>query len=92
MYVTLLSTVFLKEKVSLTGVVALLLSVAGILFIVDPAGMASQLNFGEKSFIGIVAGIISGICFAGVIITVRYLKDDYIPDQRSYSGQHSLAY
>lgn len=77
MYVTLLSPVFLKEKVSLTGVVALLLSVAGILFIVDPAGMASQLNFGEKSFIGIVAGIISGMCFAGVIITVRYLKDDY---------------
>lgn len=77
MYVTLLSPAFLKEKVRIEGIVALLLSLTGILFIVDPAGMASQLNFGEKNFIGIIAGIVSGMCFAGVIITVRYLKDDY---------------
>lgn len=77
MYVTLLSPVFLKEKVRIMGIIALLFSLAGIIFIVDPTGMVSQVNLGGKNLIGIVAGIISGICFAGVIITVRYLKDDY---------------
>lgn len=77
MYVTLLSPVFLKEKVRLLGIVALLFSLAGIIFIVDPTGIASQVNLEGKNVIGIVAGIVSGICFAGVIITVRYLKDDY---------------
>jgi drug/metabolite transporter (DMT)-like permease len=77
MYVTLLSPVFLKEKVRVLGIVALLFSLAGIIFIVDPTGIASQVNLEGKNVIGIMAGIISGICFAGVIITVRYLKDDY---------------
>jgi drug/metabolite transporter (DMT)-like permease len=77
MYVTLLSPVFLKEKVRILGIIALLFSLAGIIFIVDPTGMVSQVNLGGKNLIGVVAGIVSGICFAGVIITVRYLKDDY---------------
>lgn len=77
MYVTLLSPVFLKEKVRILGIIALLFSLAGIIFIVDPTGMVSQVNLGGKNLIGIAAGIVSGICFAGVIITVRYLKDNY---------------
>lgn len=86
MYVTLISPVLLKEKVSLQGFVALLLSLTGVLFIVDPAGMSLQLNLGETNFLGIVAGIVSGMCFAGVIITVRYLKDDYTgPSQLFWS-------
>ncbi len=77
MYVTLLSPVFLKEKVRTLGVIALLFSLAGIIFIVDPAGIVSQVDFWGKDLIGIIAGIVSGMSFAGVILTVRYLKDDY---------------
>lgn len=77
MYVTLLSPVFLKEKIRLLGMVALLFSLAGIIFIVDPAGIASKVDLGGKGLIGIAAGIVSGMSFAGVILTVRYLKDDY---------------
>lgn len=77
MYVTLLSPVFLNEKIRLLGVVALIFSLAGIIFIVDPTGIVSQIDLEGKNLLGIIAGIISGMSFAGVIITVRYLKDDY---------------
>ncbi|WP_298683658.1 DMT family transporter [uncultured Methanomethylovorans sp.] len=77
MYVTLLSPVFLKEKVGLPGIAALIFSLTGIIFIVDPAGTVHQVDLGGKNLIGFLAGIVSGMCFAGVIITVRYLKDDY---------------
>lgn len=77
MYVTLLSPLFLKEKITIYGVLALIISIVGVLLIVNPVDIVSKIQFINAEIIGIFAGIISGICFAGVIMTIRYLKDNY---------------
>lgn len=76
-YVTLLSPVVLKEKITRRGVFALVLSLTGLLFIVDIAALRN-LSFSWNYYvIGIAAGILSGMSFGTEIVTIRYLKDDY---------------
>ncbi|WP_321428420.1 EamA family transporter [uncultured Methanolobus sp.] len=63
MYVTLFSPLILKEKITIKGIVALALSLIGLIFIVDLGNMSSGLNSGlsgsSSHFIGIAAGILS---------------------------------
>lgn len=81
MYVTLLSPIVLKEKITRKGVVALVLSLTGLLFIVDMENVIAGLNLGlyggSGYLIGIAAGILSGFSFGTEIVTIRYIKDDY---------------
>ncbi|MBP1909363.1 drug/metabolite transporter (DMT)-like permease [Methanolobus bombayensis] len=73
-YVTLLSPLFLKEKITKRGMLSLLISVCGILLVVLP-GNNTSLN--ANLLTGIVLGILSGISYSGTIMTVSYLKKDY---------------
>ncbi len=77
MYVTLLSPLILKEKITHKGIVALVMSFIGLLFIVDMSGISTGLTTGNGYIIGIVAGILSGFSFGSEIVTIRYIKDDY---------------
>ncbi|WP_319507663.1 DMT family transporter [uncultured Methanolobus sp.] len=77
MYVTLLSPLILKEKITRRGIVALVLSFIGLMFIVDMSGISTGLTMGNEYIIGIVAGILSGFSFGSEIVTIRYIKDDY---------------
>jgi drug/metabolite transporter (DMT)-like permease len=81
MYVTLLSPLVLKEKITRKGMIALILSLTGLLFIVDMGnvvtGLSSGLNAGSGYLIGIAAGILAGFSFGSEIVTIRYIKDDY---------------
>lgn len=78
MYVTLLSPAILKEPITRKGVVALCLSLLGLLFIVDlHAGIEGLRAGGSEYLIGITAGILSGISFGSEITIIRYIKDDY---------------
>ncbi|WP_048193282.1 DMT family transporter [Methanococcoides methylutens] len=76
MYVTLLSPIVLKEKLTRSGLVGLVLSMIGIFLIVDPATFIRS-GIGDIHFIGILAGILSGISFSCIIMTARYVRDEY---------------
>jgi drug/metabolite transporter (DMT)-like permease len=71
-YVTVLSPLLLKERATKKGLIALLLSIAGILFIVGP----EKPDFSLQS-IGIIAGIISGIAYGFQIMTSKFISPTY---------------
>jgi drug/metabolite transporter (DMT)-like permease len=71
-YITIFSPWLLKEKIRQRGVIALVLSIVGILLIVDPG----KLDF-KLSSIGILAGIASGIFYAFQIMTSKYTSPTY---------------
>lgn len=71
-YITIFSPWLLKEKIKTRGIIALVLSIAGIVLIVDPG----KLGFVPSS-IGILAGIASGILYAFQIMTSKYTSTTY---------------
>jgi drug/metabolite transporter (DMT)-like permease len=71
-YITIFSPWLLKEKIRTRGIIALVLSLLGILLIVDPG----KLDFKPFS-IGILAGIASGIFYAFEIMTSKYVSSVY---------------
>ncbi|MCX9085129.1 MAG: DMT family transporter [Candidatus Methanoperedens sp.] len=71
-YITIFSPWLLKEKIRTKGIIALVLSLAGILLIVDPG----KLDFKPFS-IGILAGIASGIFYAFEVMTSKYVSSTY---------------
>ncbi|MDP2217013.1 MAG: DMT family transporter [Methanolobus sp.] len=77
MYVTLLSPVTPKEPITRKGMVALALSLTGLLFIVDLQAALDGFSNGGEYLLGMTAGILSGFIFGCEIILIRYLKDDY---------------
>jgi len=71
-YITILSPWLLKEKSTKKGIIALVLSILGILFIVDP----TKLDLGHYPA-GILAGIASGIIYAFQIMISKYASSTY---------------
>ncbi len=71
-YVTLFSPWLLRERSTKKGIIALILSIAGILLIID----IGKLEF-QGYPVGILAGIISGITYAFQIITSKYICQTY---------------
>jgi len=73
-YVTLLSPFFLRERATGRGVLALLISMAGIILIVDPR----RLGFGSDAYLlGVIFGILAGIFYAFQILDSRYISPIY---------------
>jgi len=71
-YITIFSPLLLKEKTKKRELIALVLSILGILLIVDPG----KLDFKPFS-IGIIAGVASGIFYAFQIMTSKYASTTY---------------
>jgi drug/metabolite transporter (DMT)-like permease len=71
-YVTIFSPLLLKERSTGKGWIALLLSIAGVILIVDPG----NIGFSVRST-GILAGILSGISYAFQIMTSRHISKSY---------------
>ncbi len=69
-YVTVLSPLLLKERSTGKGWMALCLSLAGVILIVEPGNLGFSMT-------GIIAGIISGISYAFQIMTSRYISKSY---------------
>ena len=80
-YVTLFSPWLLKEKPTKKGIIALVLSIAGILLTVDPG----KLDFQPYS-VGIIAGIAAGIAYAFQIMTSKYLSTRYSGYTQAFWG------
>lgn len=71
-YVTLLSPLLIKENNTSRSILALALSIAGVVMIVQP-----QTLDNGNSIPGIVPGLASGLLYGLMIITSRSLKDSY---------------
>ena len=80
-YVTVFSPGLLKERSTRTGIIALIISITGVLLMVDPA----KLEFPAYS-IGILAAILSGITYAFQIMTSKYLSKTYSGYTQSFWG------
>ena len=80
-YVMLFSPLLLKESPTEKGVLALVLSFAGVALIVD----TGKLEFSGYS-IGILAGILSGITYAFQIMTSKYLSIRYSGYTQAFWG------
>ncbi len=72
LYVTAFSPVLLKERQTGKIWLALGLSIAGIILIIEPGKIEFSMNF-----VGIIAGILSGISYAFQIMTSRHISKSY---------------
>ncbi|MDO8727788.1 MAG: DMT family transporter [Candidatus Methanoperedens sp.] len=71
-YVTLLSPLVLKENITKRSIIALLLSITGVVLVVQPQTHQNGINI-----IGMGLGLASGLLFACMILTSRKIKDIY---------------
>ena len=74
-YVTLLSPLLLKEPVTRRSLSALVLSMAGVILVIQPGAVFQDM--GSMYAIGLLCGLISGLLYACMILTSRYLKGYY---------------
>lgn len=74
-YVTLLSPGILKENISRSSIMALGISMAGVIMVIRPGIMFP----GEDAMyiIGLAAGLVSGLSYASMTLTSRYLRNHY---------------
>jgi drug/metabolite transporter (DMT)-like permease len=78
LYVLLIAPVILKEKVSKKNLAALALSLAGVVVVVGPEKLVSgTAEAGSRYMFGVLMGLFSGFFYACIIMTSRYLRDEY---------------
>ncbi|WP_445476410.1 DMT family transporter [Methanococcoides methylutens] len=75
-YVTLASPILFKERISTQSMLALILSVAGILMLIDPNSMTSAGPSGNYP-LGIFFGILAGLSSATNSLIIDHLKEEY---------------
>jgi drug/metabolite transporter (DMT)-like permease len=92
-YVTLLSPLLLKEHVTLRDMLALTLSISGILLAVNPLNIyGSTASYDGNYITGILFGLFSGLSYGCSIMTMNYLKETYSAvGQMFWSTAVSLA-
>ncbi|KKG17023.1 hypothetical protein EO98_18685 [Methanosarcina sp. 2.H.T.1A.6] len=77
-YVTLLSPLLLKEHITLRDMLALTLSISGILLAVNPLNIYGSTGSENGNYItGILFGLLSGLSYGCSIMTMNYLKETY---------------
>jgi len=74
-YVTLLSPLLLKEPVTRRSLSALVLSLSGVILIIQPGAVFQDMD--SMYAIGLLCGLIAGLLYACMILTSRYLKGCY---------------
>jgi len=84
-YVTLLSPLLLKEHVTLRDMLALTLSISGILLAVNPSSIYGSQGSENGSYLtGILFGLLSGLSYGCSIMTMNYLKGTYSAVEQMY--------
>lgn len=76
-YLTILAPLLLGEKNTGKTILALFLGLIGVFYVTRPEGGFEQLEFGSNYLKGVIFGLTGGLFSSGVIISVRYLRDEY---------------
>jgi len=76
-YLTILAPLLLGEKNTEKTIFALFLGLIGVFYVTRPEGGFEQLDFGSNYLKGVLFGLTGGLFSSGVIISVRYLRDEY---------------
>jgi drug/metabolite transporter (DMT)-like permease len=76
-YLTILAPLLLGEKNTGKTILALFLGLVGVFYVTRPEGGFEQLEFGSNYVKGVLFGLTGGLFSSGVIISVRYLRDEY---------------
>jgi drug/metabolite transporter (DMT)-like permease len=76
-YLTILAPLLLGEKNTGKTIFALFLGLIGVFYVTRPEGGFEQLDFGSSYLKGVLFGLTGGLFSSGVIISVRYLRDEY---------------
>lgn len=78
LYVLLIAPVILKEKISTKNLAALAFSLAGVVVVVGPENfIPGTAETGSGYLFGVLMGLFSGFFYACIIMTSRYLRDEY---------------
>lgn len=75
--VMLASPYILKERVSKESIVALTLATIGIYLVIHPNNGFGSFEFTGSYYLGVVAGLLSGVLAAFCIMNIRILKRNY---------------
>lgn len=76
-YLTFLAPIILGEKNTGRTILALFLGLIGVFYVTRPEGGFEQLEFGSTYLKGVIFGLVGGLFSSGVIISVRFLRDEY---------------
>lgn len=76
-FVAMLAPVLLKEKIEKTTWLAIVLSSAGLWFIMSSGNSGAGILLGGHRNLGIIAGAMSGLAYAFLIIIVRKIADAF---------------
>ena len=77
-YILLFAPFLLKEKLNYKSFAALAISLTGILIVVGPENIGSGQTGIESGYLfGVIMGLFSGFFYACIIMTSRYLKEEY---------------
>jgi drug/metabolite transporter (DMT)-like permease len=76
-YVLLLAPVFLKEKYSKKSLAALVFSLMGVAIVIGPENLVSGPGVEPVYLFGVLMGLFSGLFYACITVTSRYLRDEY---------------
>lgn len=76
-YVMLASPFLLKEKIGKESIAALFIAITGVYLIVRPGGELTGIELTGNYMIGMIAGLLSGVVFAALILNVKVLKKEY---------------
>ena len=76
-YVMLASPFLLNEKIGKESIAALFIAITGVFLIVRPEGGLSGIELTGTYMLGMIAGLLSGVVFAALILNVKVLKEEY---------------
>jgi len=76
-YVLLLAPIILKEKYSRKSLAALILSLAGVVIVIGPENLIFGSGTEPGYLFGVLMGLFSGLFYACVTVTSRYLRNEY---------------
>lgn len=92
--VALLAPVFLKERLTLRILTALIISMTGlwIMFNMSLPDLISLMLSGDRNTRGIIAGLVSGVAYAFIVITFRVLSQNYHPLTLTFSQNIIISF
>lgn len=93
-FVALLAPVFLRERLTLRLAIAVIVSTAGlwIMLNISAKDLMNLILVGDKNTRGIIAGLISGIAYAFIVLTFRVLSQNYHPLVLTFAQNTIIAF